>query len=663
MAGQHRSILEALVAYLRRHLVKTGTFRSGEAFRALAETAVRFNESSWFWTDDNAKAAELLCEPALYDADPTTADAALDYVLRMSRGVVIQRRGGTAELRVVRDDPGDFRVETAFFIIDGDLTRGVLRHALRFNDNRTAVAAEHTGNYVAFRRFGRSITLDVEEAVTASSVTVGERQVVLSFTSAMRPPPLLGHGPGPLLGQVTYAYTVSADRPSVALTVTLAAAQGVTLRDVVVTATLDNLGRSLNGGYKAFAVRSGAGHRVVRDVPAGRSVLQAGPADYAAMFQEGGPPGFAYGMHVLLRDGARLLEIVSRTHRAGQLYTVLNRYAARAVMAGAPLVLREERMLTGGGDYEAIDHYEATLRHATGGGEDDPSMSYDIGAELNAVAVHLLMAHAGRYRTAPAPARLAALTAWYDRHVERYFTVVRPGQDGDLHRVFTRGLAFVVLSLDCMLRATADPRYRAMLETGVGLILRLASRTDPGTTLFADAWENGTPFLDCHAACLLALARAAWHGDPGGAIGMAVRGGVAAIVDYRGEVSLGHAAVAAYNGLAVLGPGPEGVHADTGFWHFKIGLVLRALHAIGRAGEAGVLALEATDRHRLAQRLARAEDLLMATVRRHDDALEIPTARDAGETNSETQPWAALGLVPVLDEQITALGRPGARQR
>ena len=43
---------------------------ASEHFTALSETAERFNETRWFWTDDNAKAAELLAEPAFYDCQP-----------------------------------------------------------------------------------------------------------------------------------------------------------------------------------------------------------------------------------------------------------------------------------------------------------------------------------------------------------------------------------------------------------------------------------------------------------------------------------------------------------------------------------------------------------------------------------------------------------------
>ena len=60
--------LLAMVAFIKRRLVKTADMGS-QSFPALAETPERFNDTSWFWTDDNAKAAELLgiSRPTLYD--------------------------------------------------------------------------------------------------------------------------------------------------------------------------------------------------------------------------------------------------------------------------------------------------------------------------------------------------------------------------------------------------------------------------------------------------------------------------------------------------------------------------------------------------------------------------------------------------------------------
>ena len=656
----NRPTLNAMVAFIKANLVKTASDGAGGSFLALSETAIRFNDTSWFWTDDNAKAAELLCEPALYDADGATADAAIDFVLRMSQGAVIQRRCAPAELRVLSTDPKAFRVETAFFIVEGDLTLGIVRHALRFNDGRTVTAAQHTGNMVSFRHRGRSMTLDVEKTITRFGVEVGERSVTLSHTSTLRSRPTWFSKGDRELAELTYTYTVHADRPSVGLTVALTAAPGSSLRRVELSTGCDQLTIVPGVDYRAFTLRTAGETKSVRTVPDGRVELHRGPAEYCAIVQEGASPGFSYAIHTLLRDSSKLSRILARGQQAGRLHWLLHFYAMGRVQPGQTATIAEERMLTGGGYYDAAAHYEGVLRAATGGGSDDPSMTYDIGAELNAIAAHILFARTGQYRNPPGAERLATLQAWYDRHLQRYFDFIRPGEPDDLARVFTRGIAFVALSLDCMLRATGDQRYRAELDRAVQLILRCGKRQpcgrDEHDLTFGDRWASQVPFLDNHASCLLALARAARHGDPGGTLAKALREGVLGIKFYSGVVDLGNGHTIATDSLATVNTGGH-EHADTGFWNFKLGMVLRALHAITAAAGAGHLALDPDTSRRVAMRTVFCNQLLEQSMRWHDKGkqLEVLTARIAGETNSETQPWVTLGLVPVVDEQIVAL--------
>ena len=659
---QPDNTLPAMVAFIKRRLVKTAEI-GGQRFPALAETAERFNDTSWFWTDDNAKAAELLAEPGLYDADPTYADAALDFVLRMSEGAVIQRRCGPPELRVLSADPRAFRVETAFFILEGDLSLGLVRHALRFNDGRTATAAQHTGNSVSVRQGRRDRTLDVEEAITDFAVEAGTDQVAVWHSSRVVFPamPLLRRAAQPL-GRLRYTYTVHRDRPGVALRVELQLDPGMALDGCVLTTAVDQLSITHGVEYRAFAVRAGGVDRMVRGVADDRTTLHEGPADYTSIAQEGASPGFSYAIHTLLRDGARLAAVQARGQRAGLLHWVLHRYRMGPVPAGGAVAIHEERMVTGGGYYDALAHYEAVLRDGAGGGGYDPSMTYDIGAELNAVAAHILFARAGRYAQPPGEPRLAALQAWYDRHIQRYFDFIRPGEPDDLSRVFTRGVAFVALSLDCMVRATGLPRYRAQLDLACSLILRTQKRLPCGRDehdgTFVDIWAGRVPFLDNHASCVLALARAAWHGDPGGTLSRAVREGILGIKLHSGVVDLGGGHTVATDSLATLNTSGHD-HADTGFWNFKLGMVLRAMRAALHAADAGKLDLDAAARRRLATRLDLCLELLAQSERWHrgdgPDMLEVLTSRMAGETNSETQPWVALGLVPVVDEQIVAL--------
>ena len=656
-----RTTLDAMVAYIRAHLVKTVELAPGDTVTALSETALRFNDTTWFWTDDNAKAAELLCEPALYNQDPTAADAAIDFVLRMSPGDAIRRRAAAPELRVVSDDPAAFRIETAFLIIEGDLTRGTVRHALRFNDNRTVTAAQHAPGPVSLRIGWRTHCIDPLAAISAYAVTATPEAATLSHTSTLHRP---GLWPGTApLATLRTTYTVAAHRPSITLTIELIPAEGTVLDGVAVATALDRLDQVRDVQYRTAAIRH-AGHDHFHPLQGRTATLHQGAADSTAVIQGNACPGFTYAIHSLLPDGAKLTHITATSQKRGRLHRLRHTYALGRV-EGAGAAITEHRMVTGGGYYDALGPFAAAM--GTEGGPDqdrataDPSMTYDIGAELNAVAVHLLFARRGQYAAPPSPARLDALTAWYGRHIERYVAFIRPGSPDEFHRVFTRGLAYAVLSLDCMLRATGLPRFRELLATGIRLILATRRHHAAGLDTYAtfgDTWSGNLPFLDNHAACILALARASWHGDPSGELARTIHEAIRGIRLHTGEIDIGGGHKVPYDGLAVLNPPGQRAHSDTGFWNYKLGVTLRALHAALAAADAGIIPANPDQRLQARLRIDVARAQLAASFRAHGPHLEILTSRLAGETNSETQPWVALGLVPVLDGQIVALPPP-----
>ncbi len=665
-AALDHSTLRAMRSFIVNRLAKTVDL-GNESFIALSETAERFNETRWFWTDDNAKAAELLAEPGFYDSDPTHADAAIDFVLRMSQGAVIQRRCGPPEMRVLSTDPKAFRVETAFFILEGDLSLGVVRQSLRFNDGRTVIAAQHTGNMLSFRYGGRARLVDAENSIDDFGVDFTADSFSVWHSSRIGLPKRPWHRTPPApLGRLRYTYGVAADLPTVSLRAELTLDPGVTLDKVVLSTALDQLSRIQGIEYRGVAIRAGGVDRTAPRVADGSAQLHSGPAEYLGVSQQGASPGFSYGIHILLEDGAKLAEVAARGQKSGLLHWLVLKYPVGPIPEGGHAVISETRMLTGGGYYDALSHYEAVLRGGLGGGSADPSMTYDIGAELNAVATNILFARRGCYARPPAPERLASMQAWYDRHLERYFAFARPGDADDLSRLFTRGIAYVALSLDCMLRATGDARYRAQLDLAVSLILRMGRRLpcgrDEWDITFGDVWASHVPFLDNHASCVLALARAAWHGDPDGTLSRAVNEGILGIKLHTAVVDLGNGHTIAADSLATLNTGPH-PHADTGFWNFKLGVVLRSLRAAERAAAAGKLQMDALARKRLTLRRDLCVELLEMSMRWHtaldgEPMMEVLTSRIAGETNSETQPWVALGLVPTVDEQVVSLAVP-----
>lgn len=651
-----RPPLDPLVQFIHDRLAKRADLGDGAGpFTALSETAERFNDTSWFWVDDNAKAAELLAWPLLCDQDPALLDSAIDFVVRLSDGPVIRRRCSPAEIAVVSADPCAFFVRTAFFNVTGDLSRGSVRQSVRFNDGRTADAVDLTGNLVELRVEGRLHVLDVEEAISSFSLTEEGDEVRLVHESLLRAKRGRLRRVKPV-ATVRYEYVVSAHRPALLLRVTITPEPGVALDDVTITTACDQLSAMRAAEYRAVVVGAGGTWRTQRALPDGRSLVHAGPAEYVGLVQESGSPGFAYAIHARMHDAEQVSAIQANGVTEGRLHWMLTRYAIGRLEPGGHASITEDRLLTAGGYYDAPEHYAAVMRDGDGGGTLDPSMTYDIGAELNAVAAHLLFAAAGQYATPPSPARLAALRSWYDRHLDRYFSYIRPGEPGSHARIFSRGLGFVVLSLDCMLRATGEQRYRTLMGTATELLLGLLDRAErPGGGWFAnvqDTWA-GAPFLDCQGAALLALCRAALHGDPEGRLAAAAREVMAAI-------RLGTVVVAPAPGESVLcdtllvrrhGEGPE----DTGYWNFKLGVVLRALRMLAFADARGVVPLSALERSRLALLDEVCVRLIADSTRDRGGMIEVLTCQRAGETNSETQPWVILGLHTGLDELVAGL--------
>src|ERR1700730_13760779 len=105
LSGCDDAFLTRMVNFIVEKLVKVIDPLQPEPVVAIAETAERFNDTSWFWVDDTGKTAELFAVPSVRDAHPALADATLDYVLRLSPDLIIQRRAAVPELRLVDANP------------------------------------------------------------------------------------------------------------------------------------------------------------------------------------------------------------------------------------------------------------------------------------------------------------------------------------------------------------------------------------------------------------------------------------------------------------------------------------------------------------------------------------------------------------------------------
>ncbi|MGD9879906.1 MAG: methyltransferase domain-containing protein [Reyranella sp.] len=650
-------VLSLMVDFIVENLAKPMDPTQAEPVIAIAETAERFDDTAWFWTDDTAKTAELFALPRVRDAYPDLAKAMVDHVLRLSPDLIIHRRAALPELKLVSGDPRDFRAYNSIFNLSGNLTRGVVCPSIRFNDGRTLVAAEYSGNMVEFTYRWRRQTVDIEDSISRWSVDEQSDRIVFSHTSAIAGKPLLGAARH--VCDVTYSYTLWRARSTVELSVSVDVAQGVTLRNFKVTTGFDQLSRT-----KAFGtVIVGRGDvfetSIVRDEP--RMLLATGKADYASVFESYETPGFALGLHAHLKDGDRLEDIVAEGSFADRFHWIHARYRLGTIPGGGTRGIVEDRLLTGGGYYDRPAHYRRMIIDAeSADGHVDPGMSYDVGAELNAVATTILFAEQGRYSASPpGQGEVQALKSWFDRHLDIYLDVVRPAASDAKSRIFVRGLSFVILALDCMARAYENSDYRSKLDICVQLLLRLEVPVPGGDeqSLYSihTPEDIAPPQLDCQCAAILALARAACWSDPNQKISASIRRGLRAIQIVTVNGAQYGAPDLTYDTILIRKQA-DGTLEDTGFWNFKLGLALRAFKAVRLVQDLGFLTLDSASLAYLADLTERASEALRPSFRPENGTMEVLTSQRSGETNSETQPWVALGLVPAIELEI--LGRP-----
>ena len=658
-SGSDDAILMPMVNFIVKELAKIIDPLQPEPVVAIAETAERINDTRWFWVDDTGKTAELFAVPSVRDAHPALADATLDYILRLSPEFIIQRRAAVPELKLVDAYPERFLAYNSFFNLAGDLTRGVICPSIRFNDNRNRMVAQYSGTVVGFRYWGRRQTVDIVGSIKSWSIVEHADRIVVSHTSVIEGKPLIGLAKH--VCDVTYSYTLWRCRSTVEVSVAVTTAPDVTLEDVLLTTAFDQL--SQGGAFQTAIVgRGGEFHR--HPVPVeSRVALTSEPADYLSLFEAAVTPGFAIGLHAHLKHAAKLGAIIAEGSRPGHYHRVYARYALGKVRGSETRSIEEGRLLTGGGYYDQPEIYRRLMMAADAGtGEIDPSMSYDIGAELNAVAATILFTKRGLYSVSPPSGdRLHVLKNWYDRHLDLFLAVVRPGEPDVHQRVFVRGLSFVILSLDCMARAYEDGGYRAKLEICVQLLLRLEVPVGGGfeESLFATHGPDDPPppELDCQSAALLALARAACWGDPDRRISDAVRRGLRGIVPTYSYPDQGERKTLVYESIAVRKK-TGGTLRDTGYWNFKLGLSLRAFNAIRQIQDLKLLSLDPETLEHLDLLTTISRRAIVPSVRWNNVTVEVLTCQRAGETNSETQPWVALGLVPAIEWAI--LGKPPA---
>ena len=213
---------------------------------------------------------------------------------------------------------------------------------------------------------------------------------------------------------------------------------------------------------------------------------------------------------------------------------------------------------------------------------------------------------------------------------------------------FAMPLAFLAFAYCDMLIATGERGYAERLRDTCQTILSFERQNRAVNGSMQSGFLMGCnhdalPYVDCHASCLLALVRATELLDDPLWLPSIDRGLAAYCID---TVSIGFQGKNHKEDLVGVDYlAPDGVrHTMHTFWNFTSGLSLRLFNALRAARHPGLRDLWAEHATRITAMEWLMRNRIQRSLRPRDGSVEILTSVLSGETNSETQPWVALGL-------------------
>ena len=264
----------------------------------------------------------------------------------------------------------------------------------------------------------------------------------------------------------------------------------------------------------------------------------------------------------------------------------------------------ENIFMMAGGMYNTMEIYDPIFKDFDKWNEYEMSCSYDYGAELHSISMVYLadIQATGKFRYANIFTEdylLPKFKAFYDNY---------------MYPTFTRGAAFAAVGAENLYRATGNPVYLEYHQKIInGIITREPFDWEVDNSMSA-VWALGRASLFSRDSDLVARTKDYFHR-----------------MSYTPSFTGDGTAVKSFLG--------DNIH-----WVFKAGVTLRAMKVLKRLHELGWGDFSPDDVERMNKIT---EYSLQYTELCKKESGEILTSYQSGETNSESQPWAMLGLTDI----------------
>jgi hypothetical protein len=638
----------AAAEFLVRRMYRRIDLAENMRFSAIAETEHPFAGDTWFWTDDNAKVLEFLARPELGTRYAAEVGQIIKFLRAMCRGPFIFRRISAPRLELAGQDGTATSYYHSLMHVRFDLSHGYIVAGLRFHDGRTADNLLLCANRVGFTHSGRPYSINVERAIDSVNAEHKNNTLILHHSGDIFFKPKWRTI---RLGRIAYTYMINACSMIINVEVVLEVDPNANVSDVTLSIGHDHLSHGRDGvEYSEIFTdsQSSEAPRFVANEPA-RGILPAAGAAYYSIVQAE-IAGFALAIHSVPREPGRLSYIETLVQKPGKLHFARARYRFDGPCRGARLTTAEAKMLTAGGFYHRVADYTQIMREAmstksTQEAALDFSLSYDYGVELNGFANYFyylsIVNGSEKFK--------GDIRELFNFYLSVYFDMYINSHTDQKSTVFSRQLAFVILSVVTMYRCTGTDAYLRRLKQLCTVMFDFEKRFDDiagaGVSGFMmGAHRQRSVFVDCHSAALLALTEASQHiGDS--RFAAAIDRGLGCYCIETTKIDW-HDGPHKIDTIAVDWIDDDGTRqTNHGYWNYHAGLTLRFFAALRRARDRDLQAVAGRHRQRIKLFEAIMRWNIQRSVSQHDDAIEIRSSVLSTETNSETQPWAMLGLL------------------
>jgi len=639
--------------FIVRHLYRPLEVAEAARFSAVTETEHLVGGDDWFWLDDNAKVLEFMSRPEVWRRYPDETLEMLRFVRWMCQGPFMFRRVSTPRLERVGE--GDGLLTGAQYVhslmhVRRDLPKGMLAVGVRFHDIRTADNLLLGGNVVRFTYRGRRHSVVVADAIVEIDGAEQDHRLTLRHTSELS---FTARSGAQRLGRISYVYTFDARTVLFGVEVVFEVDPAAEIADVELTISHDQLSHGLNDvRYDTVAAEiPGAPPMTFTATGLSRQRLPVAGGSYYSMAQAE-IAGFALAIHTAPRQPERLTELEVHVAQPGKLHLVRACYRFPGPRRGERLVIGEDKLLTAGGFYSRTVEYDRLMRQAVAAKAGqraalDYSVSYDYGAEINAFAKCFAVATAEPIVPASRldPAELRAL---FDQYTDYYFEHFIAGHHQGRNTIMSRQLAFVILAVVTMYRATGDEAYRDKLRRLCEALLDFEVRFNDVAGQPASGFPYGmgthrSAFVDGHSSSLLALIQASRY-LPDPRFATAIDRGLAGFCIETTTVMLDRP-VKIDTVSTSIGDEHGNRYNENSYWNFNVGLALRLFAALRASPDPALQEIAARHRDRIELFELVLHWQLRRSISEREGSVEIRTSIYSGETNSETQPWVMLGLL------------------